>query len=258
MRIGIAGMLLVAAALGAPEVGPVPKALRKSLKLDGFYMKHVDATGLPVVGSKQVDDRALLAAAELLDKLLKERPDVRKAIIEAKVRFVVMAPTEQTTDVPEHSHLRPKAYWNRRARGLGATRAHPACSCGAENLLGLKGDKYRGESILIHEFSHTIHELGLNKVDPKFEPRLKKLYAQAMKQGLWKDTYAATNFVEYWAEGVQSYFDANLQVEPPNGIHNHVNTREELQKHDSELFKLIAEVFKDAKWRWKDPAKARG
>ena len=46
---------------------------------------------------------------------------------------------------------------------------------------------------------------------------------------LWANTYAATNEQEYWAEGVQSYFDTNIEAIPSNGIHNHVNTRAELR-----------------------------
>ena len=47
-----------------------------------------------------------------------------------------------------------------------------------------------------------------------------------MEEGLWKGKYAATNFHEYWAEGVQSWFDTNRENDHD---HNHVNTREELK-----------------------------
>ena len=116
-----------------------------------------------------------------------------------------MAPDEMTTDVPEQRDMKPKDYWDRRARGLGGR----VCSCGEENLLNLPGDRYPVENILIHEFSHTIHNFGLRSVDPKFDERLKSIYEQAVADGIWKDTYAATNREEYWAEGVQDYFDCN-------------------------------------------------
>ncbi|MHC4957265.1 MAG: hypothetical protein ACYTGN_02735 [Planctomycetota bacterium] len=248
-------VLLAGSLAAAPAVGPVPDKLRKRLGLSPFYAKHIDAGGLPVLASKKVDDRALVAAAELVNLMLKDRPDVRRKLIRAKVRIAVMAPDEMTTDVPEHSDLQPKKYWDGRARGLGATATRPACSVGAENLLGQKGDRYRGESILIHEFSHTFHTMGLNAINGKFEKQLKALYEDAKKNGRWKDTYAMTNPVEYWAEGVQSYFDANLQATPTNGIHNHVDTREELKEHDPKLYALIRRTFRNAEWRWKDPAR---
>ena len=154
-----------------------------------------------------------------------------------------MAPTEMTTDVPEQRNMQPKEYWDKRARGLGGR----VTSCGEENLLNLKGDRYRNENILVHEFSHAIHQYGLRTAEPKFDARLRETYARAMDKGLWKDTYAATNHSEYWAEGVQSYFDCNA---PAGGVHNDVNTREKLAKYDPELFKLIDEVFKGSGFRY--------
>jgi hypothetical protein len=108
--------------------------------------------------------------------MLAGREDLRQAIIRNKIRVAIMAPTELTTDIPEHSDLTPKDYWDRRARGLGATKIRPATSCGEENLLCYPGDPYFGESILIHEFAHTIHEIALAEVDPSFDARLKRAY----------------------------------------------------------------------------------
>jgi uncharacterized protein (DUF885 family) len=154
-----------------------------------------------------------------------------------------MAPTEMTTDVPEQRNMKPKEYWDKRARGLGGR----VTSCGEENLLNLKGDRYRNENILIHEFAHAIHEIGLRRVHPKFDERLRETYQKAKDKGLWQKTYALTNHKEYWAEGVQSYFDCNA---PAGGVHNEVNTREKLEKYDPDLFQLIDEVFKRSKFRY--------
>jgi alpha-glucosidase len=111
-----------------------------------------------------------------------------------------------------------------------------------------KATATRNENILIHEFAHCIHQYGLRTVEPKFDAQLRACYARAMDQGLWKDTYAATNPGEYWAEGVQSYFDCNA---PPNrGVHNDINTREKLARYDPELFALIDTVFRQSPFRY--------
>jgi hypothetical protein len=81
--------------------------------------------------------------------------------------------------------------------------------------------------------------------DANFGSRLRTIYAAAMAAGLWSNTYAAENEKEYWAEGVQSYFDTNLEANPPNGIHNHVNTRAELRTYDRSLHDLVQSVFGD-------------
>jgi hypothetical protein len=162
-----------------------------------------------------------------------------------------MAPTEFTIDIPEHSDLKPAGYWNKRARGLGATGIRPAVSCGEENLLNYEGDPYRGENILVHEFGHAIHEMGMRDVDRTFDRRLNDTYKKAMSDGLWKSTYAATNRMEYWAEGVQSWFDCNRKAD--RSQHNGVNTREKLKEYDPPLAKLLEEVFKDNEWRYVRP-----
>ena len=247
-----AAMLLVLLVCGAAcaeqpaKVGEVPADLREKLKLDPFYKKHVSAGGLPVLSSEKVSDAGVLEAVYLINQMLADREDIRQALIKNRVRFVVMAPTEMTTDVPEQRRLKndPKTDWDKRARGLGGR----ITSCGEENLLNLRGDRYRNENILIHEFSHAIHNLGLRTVDPKFDARLREIYKKAMDASLWKDTYAATNHSEYWAEGVQSYFDCNAP--PARGVHNDINTREKLAKYDPDLFELIDEVFKKSKYRY--------
>jgi alpha-glucosidase len=226
------------------KVNEVPRELRDSLKLDPFYQKYASAKGIAVLSSDKVSDKALLEAVYLINQMLDNRDDIRQALIKGKMRFVVMAPTELTTDVPEQRNMTPKDYWDKRARGLGGR----ITSCGEENLLNLKGDRYTRENILIHEFSHAIHQIGMRTVDPKFDARLRETYKNAMDKGIWKDTYAATNYSEYWAEGVQAYFDC--AAPPAKGNHNDINTREKLAKADPDLFDLIDGVFKQSSYRY--------
>jgi hypothetical protein len=238
--------------LGAIEVGPVPEEVRATFQLDPFYQKFTDVGGLPVVGSVAVADEAIAEAAWLVKKMLGDRADILKAMAQNKTRLAVMAHNEYTTDVPEHRHLRPAEHWDRRARGLGATRWAPAVSCAEENLLSFPGDPYRTENICIHEFAHAIHAMGMSTVDPTFDQRLKATYESALERGLWKGTYAASNRDEYWAEGVQSWFDNNREND---GAHNHVNTRAELREYDEKLAALCEEVLGDKSWRYVKPLK---
>ena len=252
LPVATLALLACSVAWGAETDSPPPKSearvveavspeLRMSLRLDPFCEKHLDAGGLPILSSGKVSDAAMLEASFLIDQMLAKRDDLRAAMHKRNVRIVVMAPTEMTTDVPEQRNMNPKEYWDQRARGLGGR----ITSCGEENLLNLRGDRYRNENILIHEFGHAIHSFGLREVDRKFDERLRATYRLAVAEGRWKDTYAATNHGEYWAEGVQSYFDCNA---PPGGVHNDVGTREKLQEHDPALFALIDEVFRQVEW----------
>lgn len=229
------------------EVMPPPP----ELKLAPFYQKYVSADGYPVVSSAKVDDYALKEAAYLIDMMLAKRPDVRDAMIASGSRVVVMAHNEFTTDVPEQRGMTPKDFWDARARGLGGSREDPLCSCAEENLLGFDGDPYSTENILIHEFAHNMHLRGLVNVDPTFDERLEKAYDQAMEAGLWKSKYASVNHHEYFAEGVQSWFDDNRE---PDHDHNHVNTRKELIEYDPGLAAICEEVFGDTELVYTKPA----
>jgi hypothetical protein len=229
-------------AVDEPRVTAIPDAVIKKFDLDtNFYKKHIDYKGYSILSSARVSDAALLEARYLIDKLLGDREDILKAMIKRGCRFMVMAPTEMTTDVPEQRSMKndPKTDWDKRARGLGGKLS----SCGEENLLNLKGDRYNQENILIHEFNHAVHQQGLREVDPSFDKRLEETYQAAMAKGLWKNMYSATNHSEYWAEGVQAYFDC---MRPQFGA----NTREKLQQYDEGQFKLVDEVYKNSSFRY--------
>jgi hypothetical protein len=221
------------------KVGPPPA----ELGLDPFYKKHVELRGLPIVSSAKVPDGALIKARAVIREMVSKRPEIVAELVKQKVRVAIMAKTELTTDIPEHATLTPKDYWDKRARGLGATAGRPAVSGAEENVLGYPDDRYKGENILLHEFAHTFHTMGMAALDPSFDGAVKSLYEAAKKKGLWERTYAMENHAEYFAEGVQSWFDVNLESNPPNGIHNHVNTRKELEAYDPELAALIRKVF---------------
>jgi hypothetical protein len=220
------------------------------LKLPAFYKKYISAKGYPIISSEKVNDYALKEAAYLVNLLLDKRPDVREAMIKSGSRLIIMSHTEYTTDVPQHSHLKPKDYWDARARGLGGSKTDPVCSCGEENLLAFAGDPYSTENILIHEFAHNIHLRGVVNVDSTFDDRVKASYDAAMKNGLWKGKYASVNHHEYFAEGVQSWFDNNRENDHD---HNHVNTRKELIEYDAGLAALCKEVFGETELRYTKP-----
>ena len=220
------------------------------LSAPAFYKKFTDASGYPIVASGTVNDYALREAAFLTNMMLAKIPKVRDAMIESGSRLCIIAWNEFTTDLPEFSHFKPKDFWDARARGTGGSETDPFCSCGEENLLGYPGDPYSTESILIHEMAHNIHLRGVLRLDPSFDERLKKTYDAAMTKGLWKGKYASVNDREYFAEGVQSWFDNNREEDHD---HNHVNTRAELKEYDPGLAELCREVFGETELKYTRP-----
>lgn len=239
------------------EVIPPPKGAA----VPSFYSKYISAGGYPIVGSERVSDYALKEAAHLVNAMLAKRPDLREAMIQSGSRLCVMAHDEYSTDLPEYQFLArgpakfdgvdAKDFWDARARGLGGSETDPYCSCAEENLLGFPGDPFSTENILIHEFAHNIHLRGMANVDPTFDRRLRDAYDKAMARGLWKKAYASVNHYEYFAEGVQSWFDNNRENDAE---HNHVNTRAELLDYDPDLAALCREVFGDTALTYTKPA----
>lgn len=229
------------------QLPPPPVALG----LDPFYRKYIELDGLPIVSSLRPPDDALLRARDIINDMLAQRPDLLSTIVRSGIRIAIMSKSEVTTDIPEHSDLNeafPEVDWNTRARGLGATLTRPATSAAEENLLCYEGDVYRNEDILVHEFAHTVLQLGVEKQPggDVFRTRLETAYQDAIDAGLWEETYAASNADEYWAEAVQSWFGLNDMSPRADGIHNQIDTRHELQAYDPAIAKLVEEVFGDA------------
>jgi Transglutaminase-like superfamily len=249
LTIALVIVVLSGSAVGWSDglVTGVPPEVRSEFGLSEFYSKCVMVGQLPIVGSAKAPDSALIEARRIIELMVGQRREILQELAKAHIRVAIMAAEEQTTDVPEHSSLKPAKYWNDRARGLGATRERPAVSAGAENLLHDENDRYPGECILIHEFAHTIHEMALVELDSTFEKRLQDVFQRAIERGLWKGTYAATNVKEYWAEAVQSYFDSNIENDDQ---HNHVNTRDELAAYDPEVHSLIESSLNQPEWKY--------
>jgi len=216
----------------APSVTTPPA----ELNLDPFYAKYLNCDGITVISSKAVEDQAFYQLKFLLDKMLENRPDVREALSKNGNRFIIIGHNEQVTDIPDYADMKPKAFWNERARGFGGR----TTSVGEENLLSLPEDRYEDESIFIHELAHSIHFV-LRRLEPDFQKTLDALYNKAMANGLYKYDYASTDSGEYWAEAVQGFFDANRAN---NWNHNNVNTRKLLTEYDPDVVELVRTTFR--------------
>lgn len=226
------------------------------------YTQREHVANVPIVAPAAVNPYALKEAAFLVGQMLKQRPDILQAMVASGSRLCILGRNEYTTDQPELAqlaatpvaglpHIPPADYWDARARGMGGSRRDPFCSCGEENLLGYPGDPYATECILIHERAHNIHLRGMQNLDPSFDIRLRKAYEQAITNGLWKGVYASVNHHDYFAEGVQSWFDNNRSNDSE---HNDVDTREELIAYDPLLAELCREVFGDTELRYTKPS----
>jgi alpha-glucosidase len=167
-----------------------------------FYKKHIDVGGMPVVAAGEVADEALQRTYSIVTHMLAGRSDIVEALVENQMYLIVIGKDQVYTDMPEYRNARNPTYLNERVRGTGGR----PTSFGEENLLGWPIHRCDDESIAVHEFCHTI-DGALRSFDPIWNARKNALFRTAIANGLWKNTYTASNPGEYWAEIAQAYFD---------------------------------------------------
>jgi hypothetical protein len=237
--------------LVCPEVIAPPESFfEKVRERDGdvarqFYKKYIDIKGMPVVAAAEVADLALQRTYEIVTHMLAGRPDVLGAMVGRGMYLVIIGKDQVYTDLPENRNARNPDYLNERVRGTGGF----PTSFGEENLLSLPIDRYDDESIAVHEFCHTI-DSTLRRIDPTWRGRKNGVYKNAVKKGLYKDTYAIGNSAEYWAEIAQAYFDCNRIN---NWNHGPIGRREQLKIYDPEGYELIRSTFNlgpEQDWRY--------
>ncbi len=238
----VASALAFAPAATAQTVGAVPQTIKTKYSISSaWYAKYVDAGGIAILGSSVVSDAALLKARKNMLTLMATLPKSATATLDSKkVRVVILAKTEKVSAIPEYNALFGAAndatYW----AGFGPTLSLPICAGTEANIMGTND----GENIFVHEFGHGIAEIALPAIDPKFQAELTTAFNTAKAKSLWAKTYAAADIKEYWAEGVQTYFDVNREgVAGGDGIHNNINTRAELKTYDVALHALLSRIY---------------
>jgi hypothetical protein len=210
-----------------------------------FYRKYIDVKGMPVVASGEVTDVALQRTYTIVTRMLAGRPDVMEAMVKRGMYLIIIGKDQVYTDMPEYRNTPDPAYMNERVRGTGGK----PTSFGEENLLSLPLDRYDDESIGVHEFLHTV-DSTLASMDRTWNTRKNAAYKSALEKGLWKNTYAAGNAAEFWAEAAQSYFDCNRVN---NWNHGPIGTREQLKAYDPETYGLCRDTFRltpETDWRY--------
>jgi hypothetical protein len=229
--------------------GAVPAARLE--QFDAFYDQVCWNGGIPVLASGEVDGPALTAAAAIVGGMLQARPDLREAVEGRGMKVAVLGRRERAVDLPESRdlpHRYPEEDWDA-ARAYSATADRPLLTAPEENLACQAADTYPGQQVLVHELGHSVLDLAVRPRDPAFWARVEQAYDQALLAGLWIGYYGATSAAEYWAEGVQAYFDAAARSVGPDPYGTPAATREALAAYDPVLHRLVGEVFADIAWR---------
>jgi len=218
------------------------------------YAQGCDILGIEVLAAEEVNPVAIDLMADRIYNMLIERPDLIEAFTDFGVSGRVIGEDQRITNLPEFAQLfelYPGTDWNRRGRSFPGTDLIPIVAGAEENLLCHEETYYQDEDNFVRTFAISIRRIGLAFVDPVTNAAIDRAYQTAIAEGRWRNTLAEINSFEYWAEGTQSFFDTNLEEpddRPPNSSHNHVDTRDELQAYDPDLYRLALSVYGDTGW----------
>lgn len=226
---------------------------------NSFYSKYLNANGIPILGSENVQDEALKRVRHTIINMLAKRPDVLCQMIMNNARVAIVADEEETSDLPEYADVDDKEYFNKRGRGYGGTLEEPLATVGEENVMRVgtnpssdissRPDYWNGYDVIVHEFSHSIHLVGLRRTDKDFQDKLLRLYQKAKSNPMWMDQYALTNEEEYFAEASQRWFNAVEDLSNLEGLKQAIYTREQLKIHDREMYDLLKTIYNDNNWK---------
>ena len=233
---------------------PTPECMVREIGTDeDFYRMTCEHSGISISAAEPVASDAFEAAADRLGALLAARPEVAAAVASSIEQVSIIGRDQRITDLPEFEDLysiHPGTDWNRLGRSFPGTAEIPVAAGAEENLLCLESDRYEGEDMFIRDFGWTIRRFGIAAVDPGLDRSIEDAYIRAIAADLWQGTVAEVNSDQYWAEGVQSFFDANNEEkDEKDQVHNQIDTREELRTYDPFLYGLLVDVFGETEWR---------
>jgi hypothetical protein len=235
-------------------IAPPPK-----FKVDPYYTKFTYAREFVVLGSKHVSDEALLKANDAIRKMFAYRHDILKAMIADGARLVVLGRAEKLSSLPEFNDASQDE-----VRYLDYTPKLKLQVVPEENVLRAPGEPFAGKHLVVSVFAKGLYhvcgtrptQLGFNTKGPKqqyelrvkrldieFDNQLAKLHEAARTAKLWRGTPADRDRVEYWAAGVEAYFDAASAGFPPLGADRPITTREALRSYDAGLYGLVDETM---------------
>ena len=220
----------------------VKKASFDVVRKDYFSQIYTTDTGINIYAVSDVKHGSLVKAGKMVDIMLNKRRDIAQEITNQKGGLSILA-------YNEHAYMQPnlRFYYDRDylyVEGFGGEIAQ----CTEYNLERVKDiTAYPDESILAHEFAHTIHITGIQNGDPKFYKRIEDTFEKVRQEGKWENTYSGSNPYEYFAVGTTIWFNVMSESKDGSfdGTRSAINTREELKEYDIDLYNILADFYDD-------------
>ncbi len=208
---------------------------------DAFYQQEITLDcGVKIVGTKQVRSEAMTKAKEMLEVILANSV-IAERMGNAGCMLGIFGEGEIAYDILEHRYTYEEAYLY--VEGFGGTQL---ASIKDANVLRLREGNYQttypNESILVHEFGHTVQNYGLSEAQMQ---EWESIYNSSIAAGKWQDSYAGSNSSEYFATLSAIWFNAMDDTADGqwDGVRGPVNTRRELKVYDEAAYNFLSEIY---------------
>lgn len=209
--------------------------------LPSYYTKYLNCSGIPIVGSSDITDEALYLADSTVNFVLIGLSEIKAQLISSGEYVILYPPGGSITDIPEYANANQSGF-----AGVYDYGVHAAVSPMA-NLLCYLGPLNGNvdDNVLVHELGHMIQFAGIEQLNSGFSAELQAAYNSAISNGLWANTYNATNSGEYFATGLQIWFNVRYPYGPPqgDGSGNDIIKRTRLETYDPTLYQIYANYF---------------
>jgi len=223
----------------------VEKGVHNVIQKDYFTQLYISQTGIKIYAVKDIKLESLQKAGRMVDLMLNKRRDIANTITEKEGGLSILA-------YGEHAYMQPDLRFEYNPKylyveGFGGEVAQ-CTECNLERNKNFT--HYPNESILVHEFAHTIHLTGIKNGDPEFFQRIEDTFAKVREEGKWEKTYSGSNPEEYFAVGTTLWFDVMSESKDGSfdGTRCAINTREELKEYDIDLYNILSDFYDDDKY----------
>lgn len=217
--------------------------------LQEFYsLFTATKSGVIIKSSYNVSRQAHRRAMKIIDIMLGKIPEVAMELVKRNAELAIYGNHEDCYDIPEHRG--GADILNRPVEGFGGCMGNVTTSISEKNILrileGPNQTRYLNECILVHEFAHAIHLVGINNLaDQSLAVELVNAYENAKEKGLWPDTYIISNYEEYFATLSTIWFNvmAESKIGIWDGVRGPVNTRAEFMAYDRVGYDFFAKIY---------------
>lgn len=207
--------------------------------LDPFYKKYLDADGIPIFTGIEIPEFAIQRVKTNVANMLAGEESLRRRLIDNYIRIVILALIEPIDTIPELVDFNlPEEQRSRIGNTDLAIMVIPE-----ENILCFPNDPSFGEDVFVRTFALTMLNTAIPLIEPTFVDSLNAQYQRILQTGIWDSTLAARSPEDYFAEGVQTWFNVNQEADPADGQHNRVDNRIELAAYDPALYALVSRFF---------------